>query len=101
MAYPYRLNEQAYEEYIAAYEWYELKHIGLGKHFMESVEKKLRQISEHPEYYSRKQENFRVAKIENFPFVIVYEFLKRKQLIHIAAIYHNKRNPKRRYRRKS
>jgi len=53
MAYPYRLHQQAYEEYIEAYEWYELKQRGLGDRFMSSVEKRLHQISEHPEYYSK------------------------------------------------
>lgn len=67
---------------------------------MNSVEKKLQQISEHPEYYSKKQSsNFRESKVENFPYMIVYEFFKRKELIHIAAIYHRKRAPKRKYRK--
>ena len=100
MAYAFRLHEQAHEEYIAAYTWYEEKQKGLGAKFMNSVEKRLRQISEYPEYYGRRQRsNFREAKVENFPYMIVYEFFKRKQVIHIAAIYHSKRNPKRKYRR--
>ncbi len=41
MAFPYRLNQQAHEEYIEAYEWYEEKQSGLGNRFMESVEKRL------------------------------------------------------------
>jgi plasmid stabilization system protein ParE len=100
MAYPYRLNEQAHEEYIEAYGWYEQKQKGLGSTFMNNVEKRLQQISEHPEYYSKKHSsNFREAKVESFPYMIVYEFFKRKQLIHIAAIYHSKRNPRTKYRR--
>ena len=67
---------------------------------MKSVEKRLQQIGEHPEYYSKKQNtNFREVKVESFPYMIVYEFFKRKQLIHIAAIYHSKRNPKKKYRK--
>jgi plasmid stabilization system protein ParE len=99
MAYSYRLHEQAYEEYINAYEWYELKQKDLGTRFMGFVEKRLQQISDHPEYYSQIQSNYRSAKVENFPFVIVYEFFKRKSLIHIASIYHTNRNPKRKFRR--
>jgi plasmid stabilization system protein ParE len=100
MTYPYRLHQQAYEEYIEAYEWYELKQRGLGVRFMSSVEKRLQQISEHPEYYSKKQSsNFRETKVENFPYMIAYEFLKRKKLIHIAAIYHAKRSSKGKYRK--
>jgi len=100
MAYPYRLHEQAYKEYIEAFGWYEQRKEGLGDKFMDSVEKRLQQISKHPEYYGKKQNsNFREVKVENFPYMIVYEFLKQKGLIHIAAIYHSKRNPGRKYRR--
>jgi plasmid stabilization system protein ParE len=67
---------------------------------MSSVEKRLRQISEHPEYYSKKQSsNFRETKVANFPYIIVYEVLKRKKLIHVAAICHAKRSSKGKYRK--
>ncbi len=67
MAFPYRLNQQAHEEYIEAYEWYEEKQSGLGNLFMESVEKRLQQISEHPKYFGRRKSNrFREAKVEHF-----------------------------------
>ena len=100
MAHTYRLHEQAHEEYINAYEWYEIKQKGLGVRFMNCVEKRLHQISEHPEYYSRIQGRYRAVKIENFPYIIIYEFFKRKQFIHVAAIYHTSRNPKTKFRRK-
>lgn len=99
MSYTFLLNEKAHDEFIEAVEWYELRQTGLGFRFMESVEKRLHQISEHPEYFGKKKGNFREAKVESFPYKIVYEFFNRNQLIHIAAIYHSKRNPKRKYRR--
>lgn len=100
MPFSYSLHERAYHEYIKSFEWYEEQTEGLGARYMDCVEKKLKQIITHPEYYSKKHGNFREAKVENFPFTIVYEFFKRNQHIHIAAIYHVKRNPKRKYRRK-
>jgi plasmid stabilization system protein ParE len=100
MSYPYHLNQEAHDEYIEAYERYELKQKGLGNRFMNNVEKKLLQISEHPQYYGKRQNlRFREAKVDNFPYMIVYEFLPRKELIHIAAIYHGKRNSKGKFRR--
>lgn len=75
MAYRYRIHELAHEEYIIAYEGYEITQNGLGDRFMNSVEKRLKQVSEHPEYFSKKQGNYRIAKVENFPYYIVYEFL--------------------------
>lgn len=78
--YPFVLHERAREEYIAAYEWYELQQKDLGKRFMNSIEKRLEQISEHPEYYGKRKGNYRCAKAENFPYMIVYEFFKESNL---------------------
>lgn len=100
MAYDLRLHEKAYEEYIAAYEWYEMNSVGLGERFMNSVEVRLLQISEHPEYFGKRQGNYRAVKVQHFPYLIVYEVFKKKELIHIAAIYHGKRNPKRKFRKR-
>jgi plasmid stabilization system protein ParE len=99
MPFPYRIHELAYKEYIEAYEWYEAKKDGLGGRFMNAVENRVKQITEHPEYYSKKHGNFRQAKVEDFPYMIVFEFFKHNQLIHISSVYHNKRNPKGKYRR--
>ncbi len=74
MLYRSILHEEAYKDYTEAYEWYELKQKGLGNRFMEYVEKKINQISQHPEYFGKRQYNFREAKVENFPYMIVYEF---------------------------
>lgn len=100
MPFLYKLNEQAHKEYIEAYEWYEEKQPGLGNRFMDSVERRLQQISEHPEYFGhRKSSRFREVKVEYFPYIIVYEVSKQKRIIHIAAIYHSKRKPGSKYRR--
>jgi plasmid stabilization system protein ParE len=100
MAYPYRIHEKAHEEYIEAYLWYELEKARLGDQFMDSVEKKLQQISEHPEFYSRKHNlRFREAKVDRFPYMIVYEFFPRKKFIHVAAICHQRRSTRGRYRK--
>jgi plasmid stabilization system protein ParE len=99
MPFSYRLHEEAHQEFIEAYEWYELRQTGLGVRFMERVEDRLLEISDHPEYYGKHHGNYRQVKVEEFPYVIVYEFLSRKKVINILAIYHVKRRKKGRYRK--
>lgn len=42
---------------------------------MNNVEKKLLQISEHPQYYGKRQNlRFREAKVDNFPYDCVRIF---------------------------
>lgn len=99
MAFQYKLHQAAHEEYINAYEWYELRQNGLGDKFMIAVEKRIFQISENPEYFSLLQGRFRQVKIEGFPFILAYEFFPQRKLIHIASIYHVRRNPRKKFRK--
>jgi plasmid stabilization system protein ParE len=99
MAFQYYVNEQADEEYGQAYEWYELKELGLGEKFMHAVEERLKQIIQSPEYYTILHGNYRQTKIDGFPYTIVYQFYPKKKAIHIASIHHTKRNPRRRFRK--
>ena len=99
MAILFRLHAKAHQEFIEAFEWYELRQEGLGHRFMDNVESRLHQISLHPEYYGKHYSNFRQVKVEGFPYMIVYEFFPRKKVIHILAIYHQRRQTKGRYRR--
>jgi plasmid stabilization system protein ParE len=89
----------AYEEYIAAYEWYELQKEGLGKSLMTNVENVLKLISAHPEFFNKRKGNFRLTKVKGFPYAVVFEFFKLKEVIHIAAVYHGRRNPARKFRK--
>jgi plasmid stabilization system protein ParE len=98
MKFSLRFLEEAYQEYIEAYEWYESKQDGLGERFKDKVERMILQISEHPKFYSGKNRNFREAKVESCPYDVVYKFFSRKKIIHIVAIYHQKRKPKNKYR---
>lgn len=99
MPFAYTIHEQAYHEYIQAYEWYELKQKGLGNKFSAAVEKRLNNISANPEHYSKVRGNFRQALLPGFPFTIVYEFFPRSGTLYIAAIYHTRRKPSGRYRK--
>lgn len=99
MPFPYRLHEKAHLEFVEAFEWYEMRQTGLGVRFMENVEQRLLQISDHPEYYGKHYRNYRQVKVEEFPYVIVYEYFPRKKSIFVVAIYHIKRRKKGRHRR--
>ena len=80
MAYRYKLHELAHEEYINAYVWYEIKQNGLGDRFMSSVEACLKQISNHPEYYSKKQGDYRSVKVKISPLLLYMNILRESNL---------------------
>jgi len=93
-------HEKAIKEYLQSIEWYEKQLPGLGERFEKAFIAKREQIKNHPEYFSFIKGKYRQAKIDNFPFVIVYEVFPPEQIIHIASIFHGKRNPKKKFRRR-
>ena len=89
----------AKEEYEDSYHWYEQEQAGLGVRFEKITDQTLLQISQAPENFGFSKVPFREATIKGFPYTIVYKLNKRKRHIFISAIYHTKRNPKRKYRK--
>src|SRR5258708_36343852 len=83
-----------------AYEWYENQKAGLGKEFEISIEKKLSQIVLNPLRYTKKRGIHREALVETLPYVVVYKFYSKENLIFISSIFHASRNPKKKYRRR-
>ena len=99
MAYVYCLHPLATTEYIEAYEWYENKQVGLGERFLKEIKKKIEGIAAHPETYASKGNRlFREAKIEHFPYIIIYKLYKQKQEIFINSVHHAKKHPGKKYR---
>ena len=50
-----------------------------------------------PEMYPEKVASFREAKIEVFPYLLIYKVAKRKKVITIVSVFHMSRNPKIKY----
>lgn len=93
------LHNEAYEEYIDAYFWYEKENKDLGKRFMNAVDNKIQQIKVNPECYSKTIRNYRQVKVVDFPYVIAYCYFPKRKLVFISSIYHNSRNPKYKHRK--
>jgi hypothetical protein len=86
-------------EFGESYSWYNEQSDGLGEKFRNAINAVISNIYEHPQHYSKKRFNFREAVVAIFPFVVVYEIIENRNLIHIASIFHTSRNPKLKYRK--
>lgn len=85
------LSEEAKEDTLKAYFWYEKQRKGLGKIFQESLDSKLKSIRELPGSSSYIFENIRSAKTKRFPYNIIYRIVESQ--IQVVAIFHSSRNP--------
>lgn len=68
MSYQLVFHPKAEQEYLDAYSWYEDKQEGLGDRFEQMVERKLKQISEHPEHYAITKSSLSGGIPWGFPF---------------------------------
>ena len=100
MSYTYRLHPDAYKDYSEAYTWYENRQPELGERFLKAVRNKIEKIILTPKAYGHKSnKTFREAKIEFFPYVIVYKIRNQSQEIFISSIHHTKKHPRKKYRK--
>lgn len=66
---------------------------------MESVNKRLNEIAQHPDRFAKRKGNYREVVIAVFPYVIIYEILEKGQIVFVSYIFHVKRNPRLKYKR--
>lgn len=99
MSYVYILHKYAQDDYEASLKWYLERSEQAAVNFVEAVEDAFRLICENPERWNNKYKNFFEFRLKKYPFTIVYTIEKEDGLVFISAIYHNKRNPKKKYRK--
>lgn len=93
MAYRLKFSARALREIGGAQEWYELQSPGLGDEFIAAMELQLKRLVQAPLLYAEVIPDVRRALLPRFPYGLFYTV--RGDLIHILAVLHDARNPKR------
>jgi plasmid stabilization system protein ParE len=86
------IKEEADEEIIDAYLYYETQQNGLGERFLMQLGKFFDEICENPKHFATKKKNFREAYIRKFPYIIIYEIENEK--IVVFSVFNTSQNPK-------
>ncbi len=97
MSYSIILLRRAYNELLKSWLWYEDKQEGLGDRFKELVYAGLSDIEKHPERYPVRKRPYHEARLNIFPYLIIYRVNKKNKTIIVSSIFHARRNPKRKY----
>lgn len=90
------LKPRAIEMMQDAYHWYETQKHGLGEEFITELDSYFIKLQSHPEYFGKIRKNFRQAALKRFPYVIVFEIMKKEVVV--FAVFHTKRNPRLKYK---
>jgi plasmid stabilization system protein ParE len=98
MAYKYRLNPAAQEEYESAVSWYLKRSLNAATNFVNAVDKALALICDDPKRNRNEYKNYYELNVKKYPFTIVYVIEESLRKVIVIAIYHQKRQPGDKYR---
>lgn len=93
MAFRLKFSSRALREIGEAQEWYELQSFGLGEEFIAAMELQLKRLEQAPLLYAEVIPSVRRALLPRFPYGLFYTV--RGNLIHVLAVLHEARHPKR------
>ncbi|HEX3023656.1 MAG TPA: type II toxin-antitoxin system RelE/ParE family toxin [Chitinophagaceae bacterium] len=94
MAYQISFRKRAAAEYLESVVWYKERSQEAAKDFIKAINNKIDEIENKPDFFRKTYKQFHEAKTLKFPFSIVYFIDEKKKLIVITSIFHQKRNPK-------
>ena len=101
MGFQVLIKQEAHEDALAAYNYYEEKQAGLGERFLESLLNRYRQLSENPMANGFIAEDplgvLRDVRLKRFPYVVVYEIIDQKVIVY--SVHNTYRNPQNKLRK--
>jgi toxin ParE1/3/4 len=74
-----------------AHDWYEQQQPGLGRDFLDEVQRVLGEITANPARYGFADADIREGPLTRFPYAVYYRVLADR--IRILAVYHLSRDP--------
>jgi len=98
MAKSVKISSLAQKDLLESSEWYEEQTFGLGERFAEIIYGSINTIANDPLIYKKVKSDIREFVVEQFPYLIIYEY--KSDVVNIIRIFHTSRNPKLKYRQK-
>ena len=91
MSLPLDFHPAVRDEIDDAYDWYEQRQSGLGRDFLDEVDRVVAEITANPARYGFADADIREGVLNRFPYAIYYRVLADR--IHILAVFHTSRDP--------
>ena len=99
MKYKYIYDPIAFIEYKDAISWYALRNLKVAENFVSEVTQKIGLICVHPLRYRNSYKDFREIVLKKYPFNLVYFVDEKNKTIIITSVYHQKRNPNKKFKK--
>ena len=91
MSWTLNVRAAASKDIAAAYRWYEHQQKGLGKQFLDAVERAFQRIATKPELYPCILRDARRALLRGFPYSIFYRV--KGDEVRVLGVIHQHRHP--------
>lgn len=91
-------RQRATKEYAESTAWYKQHSLQAAENFTLTIENTIAAIAQNPYSYKNSYKTFYEAKAKKISFSIVYLIDETKQLIVITTLFHQKRNPYKKFR---
>lgn len=91
MAYLILFSEDADNEIIDAFNWYNNQKQGLGEEFLKELDTCIIKLQTQPSYYGFVKKQYRSVNIRRFPYIIVFRIAGLK--VFIKSVKHTSRKP--------
>jgi hypothetical protein len=92
MAYQLEVKEEALQDIVRGFLWYEEKNPGLGTRFVDEVEQMITYLGNNALHFQIRNSVYREAVLKIFPYVIIYE-IRTKHVV-VYAVFPCKADPK-------
>ena len=94
MHYKFRLTQEAEQDVLEGYLWYEKKRKGLGAEFLTALDMAEKAIVSNPRTFPfRYKKKLRGFVVSRFPYLILY-LLDNRNII-VFSVFNTRRNPER------
>jgi len=97
MKYKCRFDPIAANEYEAAYSWYIERSLKAADNFVVAIDEAINAVCANPHRYKKSYKDLREVILKKYPFYLIYLIDEKKKTIIITSIYHNKRDPEKKY----
>lgn len=86
-------------EYKEAVEWYKNRSIVAAENLVKEVAAMITTICKDPFRFRNVYSVFRETALKRYPYTIVYFVDEKKKRVIITSVFHNKRDPAKKYRK--
>ena len=100
MTYRYVYDPQALAEYRDAVSWYQERSQRVAENFVSELREKIQEICTDPFRYRFAYKEYRETSLRKYPYTVVFLVDQSARKVVISAVFHHKRNPRKKYRKK-